>query len=195
MLGQFHYKTDFFTKEECELFIKYYNDNEENAYRGKFRYPPFAEVNLNKRVCKIVDHQGEHEHSSLIQRVTTLVRSVNEEIFMFDVDWDTAPHRTKIVKYEGAEKGFWSRHQNVNWISNNKQFKIFASIILSDSKDFEGGDNLYFFGNPSDKPTPVEDRKQGTLCIYPAFRIAQTNPVLSGDKYTLDFLFEGPYWR
>lgn len=199
MLGEFYFKNEFLTPDECQMFIDHYNENEAEAYRSKFRHPPYAEINLTMRISKAVDVDKKTEKfAPIIKRVYDTVKSVNEEIFLFDVDWDYTMEQKRsahIIKYDGAEKGFWGRHHHVNWISNNKQFKLYASIVLSSHKEYEGGDNIYFFGAHTDRPTPVEHRKQGIFTLYPAFRGAQINPVLTGNKYTLDFLFQGPYWR
>lgn len=200
MLAQMYYQTHFLTPTECQSLIEYYNANLDKVYRGKFRYPPYAEVNLQRKVSKIVNLElGDNEDfQKIYQRVADLAKFVNDEKFRFDVDWESSselPTAAKVVKYEGEEKGHWARHQNVNWMSNDKQFKIVASILLSEDHQFEGGDNVYFFGDTNEKPSRKDDRTQGTLCIYPAFRVAQTNPVLSGNKYTLDFVFEGPCWK
>jgi len=201
MISQLQYRTNFLTDDECKEFIEYYKDNESRSYRGEIRYPPYAEVNLQKKLTRVVDMTEQLEFKHLeepLDRVRDLVKSVNETDWKFDVDWQSSKEReksAKIIKYEGDHKGFWARHQNVNWLSNDKHFKIVASIQLSDTTDYEGGNTVYYFGDARDKPTPKESRTRGTLCIYPAFRMSQTYPVLSGNKYVLEFLFEGPCWK
>jgi hypothetical protein len=195
------YRTNFLSDSECKEFIEYYKDNESKAYRGRYRYSPHDEINVHKKLNRIVNVTEQLEFKHLeepLNKVRDLVKEVNDSYWRFDVDWQSSKERedsVMVMKYEGAEKGFWARHQNVNWMSNDKQFKIVASIILSDNTDYEGGDTIYYFGAARDKPTPKENRTRGTLCIYPAHRGTQTYPVLSGDKYTLEFLFEGPCWK
>jgi predicted 2-oxoglutarate/Fe(II)-dependent dioxygenase YbiX len=100
-----------------------------------------------------------------------------------------------VSEYDGAEKAFWTKHQSVNWISNANQRKLCATVILSDGKEYEGGDFIMYFGSSKEQPSPNDIRTKGTLIIYPAFRFTQVMPVLAGKKYHLDLYWEGPYWR
>lgn len=196
MLAEFHFENNYLQPHECEMFIDYYDRNEDSATRSLIRQPPYTKLNLARRISKtlIIDKTDE-QLVPIIQRVLETVKAVNENQYMFNVDWQSQNHRVHILKYDGVDKGFWGKHQNVNWISNDKQFKIYVSINLSEANSFEGGDLIWFFSNHKDKPTPVEQRQQGLLTVIPAFRAFQVNPVLTGTKYTLEFEYEGPYWR
>jgi predicted 2-oxoglutarate/Fe(II)-dependent dioxygenase YbiX len=133
----------------------------------------------------------------IITKIGDTAKHMNDELFLFDIDWkeSTKPKNVMISAYDGEEKGFWSKHQNVNWISNGNQRKLCATVVLNDSPEYEGGDYMLYFGGTKDQPKPTEMRAKGTLLIYPAFRFVQIMPVLSGMKYNLDLHWEGPYWR
>jgi hypothetical protein len=200
MLAEMFYQNRFLTSGECDILIDYFKQNSDKANRGVFGYPPNAKVDFNRRICKTL--LLDHEDSSLtpmINRVFDIVNQVNDDIFLFDVDWkyNRKPQSKSvwISEYLGEEKAHWANHQNVNWISNHMQKKLCASVVLSDTKDYEGGDILLNFGTTKDLPTPLELRGRGILYVYPAFRYTQINPVLTGSKYHLDFEFSGPYWR
>lgn len=195
MIKGFYFENNYLQTNECELFVDYYNRNEDSVFRS-LHDPMHPEVNLSQRISKTVTIDTTDEQlAPIIQRVIDTVKSVNQNQYLFDVDWESTGHKIHILKYDGSEKSFWGKHQNVNWLSTDKQFKIYASINLSDTNSFEGGNNLWFFSNHVDKPTAVEQRQQGILTVTPAFRSCQVNPVLTGTKYTLEFSFEGPYWR
>lgn len=199
MLKEFYFENNYLTPDECQLFIDHYKENEEQSYRCRYKQPPHSYVNLNRRICMgfNIKDKGNDKLAPIIDRITQTVKTVNEEQYLFDIDWESHSRNKMltILKYDGAEKAFWSRHQHVNWISNDKQFKIHVSINLSEANSFEGGDHIWFFASHVEKPTPAEQRQQGLLTVLPAFRAAQVNPVLTGTKYTLELLFEGPYWR
>lgn len=200
MLGEIYYSNKFLDENECSSFINYFKEKEAEAVRGTVGYPPNAKTDFNRRVDKIVFvNPQEKLLQPVIDKVASICKQVNEDIFLFDVNWDHYKDpKTKSVfisQYDGAEKGYWEQHQCVNWISNYMQYKLCATLVLSDAKEYEGGDILLYFGSTKDLPTPTELRTRGLLYIYPAFRFTQINPVLSGCKYHLDFRFSGPYWR
>lgn len=200
MLAEMFYQNRFLTSGECESLIEHFSLNKEKANRGTFGYPPNAKIDFNRRICKtlLVDPSDE-SLSPIISKVFDVVKHVNEDIFMFDIDWkynQTQQSKSAwITEYLGEEKAHWANHQNVNWISNHMQKKLCASVVLSETTKYEGGDILLNFGTTKDLPTPTELRGQGFLYVYPAFRYTQINPVLTGSKYQLDFEFSGPYWR
>ena len=194
MLGEINYQTAYLTKEECEKLIQYYNDNAESAKRSITGYAPHAKVDYIKKISKTLSIKEPPESlQSAIEKVVTLAQHANEYMFLFDVDW-TKP-KYYIQEYLGEEKGFRSKSQSVNWISNHYQNKIVVGVILSDPSEYEGGDVIMNFGSADVLPTPEELRTQGTVYAFPAFRYWAVMPVLSGKKYHFKAVFQGPYWR
>jgi hypothetical protein len=197
MLGEIYHQTKYLSHEQCDTIIKHFNDNRDNAIRSTVGYNP-SRVDLNLRISKtMVLDPKEEWFESIYDDATNVAKHMNEEIFLFDVDWEKSKQGKNVIlsEYDGSEKAFWSKHQNVNWLSNNYQRKLCASIVLSNTTDYEGGDIMMYFGSTKDLPKPVELRSKGFLYIYPAFRATEIMPVLSGHKYQLDLYWEGPYWR
>ena len=192
MLAEMFYQNRFLTSGECDYLIDYFKQNKDKSNRGITGYPPNAKVDFSRRICSTLLPDREAEG------MKTIIDKVFN-IFLFDLDWKyNATPQSKsvwITEYLGEEKAHWANHQNVNWISNHMQKKLCASIVLSDAKDYEGGDILLNFATTKELPTPMELRSRGILYVYPAFRYTQINPVLTGSKYHLDFEFSGPYWR
>lgn len=200
MLAEMFYQNRFLTSGECEFLIDYYKQNQDKANRGMFGYPPNQKVDFTRRICKtLLIDPNEEAVKGIVDKVFSMVKHLNEDVFLFDVDWkyNSSPNAKSawITEYLGEEKAHWANHQNVNWISNHMQKKLCASVVLSETTKYEGGDILLNFGTTKDLPTPMELRGQGILYVYPAFRYTQINPVLTGSKYHLDFEFSGPYWR
>lgn len=197
MLGELYYKTDFLSKDECEFLKNYYKENSDKAVRSMVGFAP-ARVDFTHRISKSLQLDIDNQQvKNVIDKTTEVAKHINEELFLFSIDWDESikPKNFLITEYEGTEKGFWTKHQNVNWISNANQRKLCATIVLSDPSEYEGGDFMMYFGSSKEQPTPTEMRKQGTLVVFPAFRFTQIMPVLTGIKYHMDFYWEGPYWR
>lgn len=197
MLGEIYHQSKYLSPEQCDNLIKHFRDNRDKAIRSTVGFNP-SRVDLSLRISKaMVLDANEEWFQSIYDDVTNVAKHMNEEIFLFDVDWEKSREGKNVImsEYDGSEKAFWSKHQNVNWFSNNYQRKLCATIVLSDTTDYEGGDIIMYFGTSRDLPKPTELRSKGFLYIYPAFRATEIMPVLSGYKYHLDFYWEGPYWR
>jgi len=197
MLGELYYSTKFLTENECSILLNHYKTNEEKSVRSMIGFAP-AKVDFTYRISKSLQLDiDKPEIKSIIDKITETAKHINEEVFLFSINWDESwkPKNFLISEYDGAEKAFWTKHQNVNWISNANQRKLCATVVLSDTNEYEGGDFIMYFGGTKDQPKPQEMRMRGTLVIYPAFRFTQLMPVLSGKKYHLDLYWEGPYWR
>lgn len=197
MLGELYYKTDFLTTAECEALKTHYIENQDKAVRSVVGFTP-SKVDFNYRISKTLPLDVANQLiRNVLEKTTEVAKQMNEELFLFSVDWDGSVKSKNVLisEYDGSEKAFWTKHQNVNWISNANQRKLCATIILSDTKEYEGGDYILYFGSTKDQPTPAQMRKQGTLIVFPAFRFTQIMPVLTGKKYHMDFHWEGPYWR
>jgi hypothetical protein len=200
MLSELYYRNKFLDQSECAQLIEHFKNNKQDSVRGMVGYPPNAKVDFMKRIDNVLILDPKEEHlKSIIDKIVDVTKQVNEDIFLFDVDWehykDPKNKSVFISEYDGSEKGHWAQHSTVNWISNYMQQKICSTLVLSETNDYEGGDILLFFGTTKDLPTPNELRARGILYIYPAFRFTQINPVLTGCKYHLDLRFSGPYWR
>jgi hypothetical protein len=200
MLGEIYYQNKFLSDDECLMLIDHFKTNSGEAIRPAVGYPPNSKVDFTLRTSKVLFiNPSEDKFTPIVNRVVDVVRRANEDMFLFDINfahfYQEKNKTTWITEYDGAEKAHWSKQQRVNWISNHMQYKLCASLVLSDPKDYEGGDILLYFGTMKDLPNPTELRSKGLLYVYPAFRYAQINPVLSGYKYHLDFNFSGPHWK
>ena len=197
MLGEIYYKNKFLSVEQCNLFIDHFKENRESAFRTRVGFAP-SKVDLSFRISKsLYVDQDDAKLSPVLDEITDVVKHMNDELFLFDVDWKQSRQNknVSITEYDGSEKAFWSKHQNVNWIGNNMQRKLCASLVLSETTEYEGGDIMFYFATSKDLPKPIELRGQGILYVFPAFRYTEIFPVLSGHKYHLDMYWEGPYWR
>jgi hypothetical protein len=197
MLGELYYKNKFLSEQECDSLVQHFKDNREQAVRSTVGFAP-SRIDFTYRISKsLVMDQDDEKFKPIFDEITNVAKHMNDELFFFDIDWNQSKKgkNALISEYDGTEKAFWSKHQNVNWIGNNMQRKLCASLVLSETTEYEGGDIIFYFATTKDLPKPVELRTKGILYIYPAFRFTEIFPVLSGYKYHLDMYWEGPYWR
>jgi len=86
---------------------------------------------------------------------------------------------------------------------NNPDFrgkirKLSVSCLLSDPKDYKGGD-LEFQIRNQDDPTIVNNtehiRKRGSIIVFPSFVWHRVKPVTEGTRYSLVIWNLGPPWK
>jgi PKHD-type hydroxylase len=111
----------------------------------------------------------------------------NREMFGVDLSGYT---EYQFTQYKGEEQGFFEWHMDYN-PRNNLAFdrKLSLIIVLSDPRDYEGGElSLGYYSKPV-KPI------KGTVIVFPSFLLHKVAEVTKGTRYTLVAWAEGPAWR
>jgi len=98
----------------------------------------------------------------------------------------------QFTKYESKDSGFYNWHIDTFLVENEKCFQRKLSVValLSDPKDFEGGE-LWIERNSE---APIEMGK-GSVIVFPGIVDHMVTPVTAGDRYTMVGWMEGPKWR
>lgn len=121
----------------------------------------------------------------------------------FEIDWCEAAQYTiyKPGEYYGwhmdqYDKPYEDRVNSPN--QNGKIRKISCSLLLTDGKEYEGGDLEFCVNNIPGKSreyrTYDEYRDKGTLIFFPSFIFHRVKPVIKGVRKSLVFWFIGkPY--
>jgi len=97
----------------------------------------------------------------------------------------------QFTKYEGNKKQHYTWHSdNESPDKVNQQVRKLSTIVmLSDPKDFEGGDlEFYEYGPPKSKNKILKTnhlKHQGTIITFPSFVIHRVLPVTKGLRYSL----------
>jgi hypothetical protein len=194
MLADFVSKPKFLTDEECKEIVDY--SDTLSFERGKWvNNSMIPEVNVVRKISLEANISKDDETlKGIIEKVTETVKATNENIFLFDIDYENELNEIKIVKLLGEEKAFISNHQKVQWVSQKDQRKIVANIMLNSRDDYEGGEwMLKDFTTPC--PNLLERREVGRLNVFPAFRYVERTPVLSGKCYFLMLSYFGKQWK
>jgi len=104
----------------------------------------------------------------------------------------------QFTKYEGNKKQHYTWHSdNESPDKVNQQVRKLSTIVmLSDPKDFEGGDlEFYEYGPPKSKNKILKTnhlKHQGTIITFPSFVIHRVLPVTKGLRYSLVVWHKGP---
>jgi PKHD-type hydroxylase len=83
---------------------------------------------------------------------------------------------------------------------NKKIRKLSVSVLLSDPKDFKGGEFEFDFRNhdPKDKENKQvakELNKKGSMIVFPSFIWHRVKPVTKGVRYSLVLWYLGHPWK
>ena len=107
----------------------------------------------------------------------------------------------QFTKYEGSSKQHYTWHADDGAPKkpSDKVRKLSTIVMLSDPKDFEGGDlEFYDYAPPGrkDKILKTNDMKQkGTIITFPSFVIHRVLPVTKGIRYSLVIWHKGAQLR
>ena len=115
----------------------------------------------------------------------------------WNLDYDAVQH-FQFTKYEGNKKQHYTWHSD-NGIpqgTRNRVRKLSTTVMLSDPKDFEGGDLEFYNYSPPGKKNKIlkttEIKAQGTIITFPSFVIHRVLPVTKGTRYSLVVWHIGP---
>jgi len=166
----FAYQENAFSKDECQSIIDL---SEEYLLKN-------ATVKDNKiskiRDSKICWIMPELDTEWIFRRITDVVLDLNNKYFQFDISG--LNEGLQFTKYI-APTGEYGKHidRRANFIIR----KLSLSVLLNDTKDYEGGELKFF---EDDKGTD-STKKQGSLILFPSFVLHQVTPVTKGERNSL----------
>jgi len=115
----------------------------------------------------------------------------------WNFDYDAVQH-FQFTKYEGNKKQHYTWHSDNGKPEGPRNLvrKLSTTVMLSDPKDFEGGDLEFYNYSPPGKKNKIlkttEIKVQGTIVIFPSFVIHRVLPVTKGTRYSLVVWHKGP---
>ena len=126
----------------------------------------------------------------MYKQIENQLSIVNLNHFMFDGVTLTEP--AQFTEY--PKGGFYDWHMDLNAFGQEGQNpirKISMTLLLSDPKDFTGGD-LLFSEMSNEKPLPL---KQGQAIFFASFLRHKVAPVKKGIRRSMVMWFGGPPLR
>jgi predicted 2-oxoglutarate/Fe(II)-dependent dioxygenase YbiX len=151
------------------------------------------------RISEVAWLPGDHFLTRLLVRQ---MFAVNDEYFRFVLD---GYENVQLTKY--GPGGFYRFHIDTfnpggtaanEWNPQWRIRKLSGSLLLSDPRDFIGGEILVH-GSYGRKVEEVFVRGygygQGTLVVFPGVMLHSVTPVLAGTRYSAVIWMTGPLWR
>jgi PKHD-type hydroxylase len=181
----------YFSKAECEYIVKY----GENV--SSIEALTVGDIATAVEVSKV--RSGEvaffnYADSNLLwlfEKLSYVVRQVNEDMFKFDLDYIQALQFTTYGK-KGDQYG-----EHIDVLSgppaNTEYRKLSFSVQLSDSQSYTGGDLMV---GPDDiRRGASASRTQGDIIFFPSFMNHKVTPIESGFRHSLVGWVCGPAFR
>lgn len=164
------------TKEECNELIILANTQKYNVRRT------LGAGSLDVSVSNYLEP---------MQKAKKIILDINKKTYNYSIDEDY--FETVIHKWQyglGFNYHFDCSHAR-------PYCKYTASIQLSDSKYYKGGDLVFFSDGQEDmnENMNVMSREQGSIVAFPTFYPHKVTRLLGGYRYSLIFFFYGEPWK
>lgn len=127
--------------------------------------------------------------SPLVQAIYS-VSGINSNYHRFDLSGVVQTDPLLLLKYSSDEGARYNWHMDVG--PTNPTRKLSFTIQLSSPSEYSGG-NLEFMPEHGFDQEAI--RQQGTLIVFPAFRLHRVTPVTSGTRYALIGWLHGNSFR
>lgn len=189
----------------CEALSKQYD---EKLYKGavighEAESAEYCKLrNSSIQFVKQVDMENDKEYQRIHQKILTLTEEVNKNIFNYDIPVYMPPQYTNY----GPDQYFeWHPDgpqavldaRGLNLIPPDLMWrKLSLSIMLSDKKDYKGGQ--FDIMVPSRHPKECIDTLEldkGTILFFPAYQTHRVRKIEEGKRKALVYWFCGPRWR
>tara|TARA_R110000803_G_scaffold210837_1_gene284228 strand:- start:3167 stop:3799 length:633 start_codon:yes stop_codon:yes gene_type:complete len=111
--------------------------------------------------------------------------------FDFDISESCQFTKYKLKQYYDWHRDSWNEpYKKENDLKfNGKVRKLSVSVLLSDPKDYKGGDLDFCIRDeePDKKPTIIKLKslKKGSIVVFPSFMWHRVKPVTKGTRYSL----------
>jgi len=186
--SQFVFYDNFLSKQQCTKFIK--QNNQKNK-KGK---ATVGDNKLNKKIrdCYTswigIDDKSLWFYNELVAKTI----QANADYFKFDL-WGL----TEALQFTHyiAPNNYYNSHLDMGF--NKRIRKLSAVVMLSDPKDFNGGELCLYTGKNSEtgKDYVVIEPKQGRVVFFPSYLLHKVNPITKGERFSLVAWFTGPNFK
>ena len=185
---QYVFYDNFLTKEQCELFIK------QNNQKSKKSKATVGDNKLNKKIRDCYTSWIGIEDKSMwfYNELVGQTIKANQDYFKFDL-WGLA-EALQFTHYI-APNNFY--HSHIDMGLNQKTRKLSAVVMLSDPKNFSGGELCLYTGKNlnNKKDYIVIEPKQGRIVFFPSYLLHKVNPITKGERFSLVAWFTGPNFK
>jgi PKHD-type hydroxylase len=177
-LNQFCIVDNAFSEEEIDRIVDL--EDLQKFQRGSVASNNGSgKVNKKARDSEVMWVHHDQNSDWLFQKFSNLVSMVNHDHFMYNID---GFENFQYTRYRKGE--FYDWHIDSGDVFSAFERKISATIILSDPKDYEGGEFQCVIGGRVDKPLVVKPKK-GDAIFFASWMPHRVIPVTKGTRKSL----------
>ena len=188
-------------KKICEEIIK---DGETKEFKSSNIFQDLSKKRKRKvksiSSLKIRNSKNSWLHPFWIYKEIKPFIEYSNKLSKWNLDYNII-EEFQFTKYEGNKKQHYSWHSDEDTEKEIGQpvRKLSTIIMLSDPKNFEGGDlEFYNYSPPKRKNKILKThhlKQQGTIITFPSFVIHRVLPVPKGLRYSLVVWHKGPRFK
>ena len=175
-----------FTKEECESIQQHFQELEDAVVQVR-EADAFTSVKKDEfRRTRVGWLKWNQSVDWIFQRLYTIVKSVNDQHYHFDLTGFLEP--IQLSEYDVGGVYQWHMDAGAAALSIRKLSFV---VMLTPPEEYDGGELELM---PGIEPV-FGDRAQGTMVCFPAYGVHRVLPVTRGRRRTLVGWVSGPPYR
>lgn len=166
-------KSNFFTQEDCDFFIKYIDEQSERKqghYTGGVNPTWQDEPVMKDEVCML--NISRTEEQKYLDKFWTAIKIADQMIYKYNIK-GIYDNRLQAHRYDVGD--WYNQHSDFHPIKRFSSVKLTCIVFLN--TDYEGGDFTLFDG------TKIE-KEVGKLIIHPSFAGHGVTPITKGNRYS-----------
>ena len=166
-------KSNFFSQEDCDFFIKYIDEQSERKqghYTGGVNPTWQDEPVMKDEVCML--NISRTEEQKYLDKFWTAIQIADQTIYKYNIK-GIYDNRLQAHRYDIGD--WYNQHSDFHPIKNFSSVKLTCIVFLN--TDYEGGVFSLFDG------TTIEP-EVGKLIIHPSFAGHGVSPITKGNRYS-----------
>ena len=166
-------KSNFFTQEDCDFFIKYIDEQSERKqghYTGGVNPTWQDEPVMKDEVCML--NISRTEEQKYLDKFWTAIQVADQMIYKYNIK-GIYDNRLQAHRYDIGD--WYNQHSDFHPIKRFSSVKLTCIVFLN--TDYEGGEFTLFDG------TKIE-KEVGKLIIHPSFAGHGVSPITEGNRYS-----------
>ena len=166
-------KSNFFTQEDCDFFIKYIDEQSERKqghYTGGVNPTWQDEPVMKDEVCML--NISRTEEQKYLDKFWTEIQVADQMIYKYNIK-GIYDNRLQAHRYDIGD--WYNQHSDFHPIKRFSSVKLTCIVFLN--TDYEGGEFTLFDG------TKIE-KEVGKLIIHPSFAGHGVSPITEGNRYS-----------
>jgi len=168
-------RSNFFTKEDCDFFIKYIDEQSERKqghYTGGVNPTWKDDEIMDDNVCML--NISKNEEQKYLDKFWNAIRIADQTTYKYNIK-GIYKNRLQAHRYDVGD--WYNPHSDFHSTADFSSVKLTCIVFLNDHTDYEGGVFSLFDGT-------IIEPEVGKLIIHPSFAGHGVSPITKGNRYS-----------